>query len=63
MTVQYLPALSLTPGQTLVGEMGGRSAILDVRPNSLLPGFVSVETEHGILVLDDDTEQTFAVES
>ena len=56
-----IPALDLTGGHVLVGESGGRSAVYDARPNSLLPGFVTVETEHGSLLLDVDRTITFEV--
>ena len=58
---KQVPALDLDHTMVLVGESGGLSAIYDVRPNSLIDGFVTVETEHGPLVLDDDREQTFSV--
>ena len=48
---------SLLDGEmTLVGESGGLSAIYDCRPNTLVDGLLTVETEHGMLLLDPDTE-------
>ena len=56
-----VPALDLTPAHVLVGESGGLSAVYEVRHDSLLPGFVTVTTEHGPLLLDDDREVTYPV--
>lgn len=55
------PALDLSSGDVLLGDAAGTSTVYDVRPNSLLAGFVTVETEHGMFVLDDDRDITFAV--
>lgn len=46
----------LADEHVLVGESGGLSAVYEVRPGSLLPGFVTVWTEHGALLLDPDDE-------
>lgn len=54
-------ALELASGDVLLGDDRGTSVVYDVRPGSLLPGFVTVETEHGHLLLDDDPEVTVRV--
>lgn len=54
-------ALDLTGGDVLLGDAGGTTTVHETRHNSLIPGFVSVETEHGYLVLDEDRDITFAV--
>lgn len=43
-------------GQVLVGEMGGLSNIYEVKSSSSIPGLLAVETEHGFLYLDPDSE-------
>lgn len=53
-------ALDLASGDVLVGDAGGTTTVYDARPHSLLAGFVTVETEHGMFVLDDDRDITFA---
>lgn len=60
--VLFVAAAGLEAGHVLVGESMGLSAVReDARPGSLMVGFVTVETEHGFLLLDDDREQTFEV--
>lgn len=54
-------ALDLTDADTLVGESGGLSSIYEVNDGSLLPGFVTVRTEHGPLLLDNDRDVTYPV--
>lgn len=54
-------ALDLTSSHTLVGDQGGLSAVYEARHNSLLVGWVTVETEHGYLLFDDDRAQTYTV--
>jgi len=49
-------ATNLLPGDVLVGEAGGRSAIFGLTPSSKLPGLLVVDTEHGSLYLDPDKE-------
>ena len=55
------PALDLAPGDILYGESGNISEVYETNPHSLLPGFVTVRTEHGPLLLDDDREVTYPV--
>lgn len=48
----------LVPGDVLVGDAGGRSAITgNIDPSSVVLGALAVETEHGTLYLDPDEEQ------
>lgn len=54
-------ALDLEPGDILYGESGNISEVYETAPHSLLPGFVTVRTEHGPLLLDDDREVTYSV--
>lgn len=60
-TTIFKPALDLTGGDALVGDSGNLSVVDHIQPGSLVAGFVSVWTEHGVLLLDDDREQTFEV--
>lgn len=46
----------LTDEDVLVGESGGTSAVYEVGASSLVPGLLMVETEHGYLFLDPDSE-------
>jgi len=41
---------------TLVGESGGLSSIYETRMGSLISVLLTVETEHGMLLLDPETE-------
>lgn len=54
-------SLALTGGDVMIGDAGGTSLVHEIRPGSLLPGFVTVETEHGTLLLDDEPEVTVPV--
>lgn len=45
----------------LVGESGGLSAIYDVEPSNIVFGMLMVETEHGPLYLDPDSEYAVLV--
>jgi hypothetical protein len=54
-------ALDLTSGDVLLGDSAGTTTVYETAHNSLLAGFVSVETEHGYLILDDDRDITFEV--
>lgn len=57
-----VPALDLAAGHVLVGDSGGEALIVEQpRHNSFKQGFVTVPTEHGFLMLDDDPEITFTV--
>lgn len=59
---QHVPALDLRSGDTLLGEAGGASLVTeDVHDGSLLPGFVTVTTEHGPLLLDNDPAITYPI--
>lgn len=40
----------------LVGASGGLSSIFDSRMSSLVTGLLTVETEHGMLLLDPDEQ-------
>lgn len=55
------PALDLRSGDVLVGDADGTTTVYDTRHNSLVQGFVAVETEHGHFLLDDDRDITFEV--
>ena len=46
----------LKAGMTLVGDLGGLSAVVDFQESSIMPGLVMVETEHGPLYLDPESE-------
>lgn len=46
----------LEGGQTLIGEAGGRSEIYEVSDSISIEGALKVETEHGILFFDPDSE-------
>lgn len=54
-------SLDLIGGDEMVGDDNGTSLVYDIRPGSLLPGFVTVETEHGTLLLGDEPEVTVPV--
>lgn len=54
-------ALDLTSGDVLVGDAAGTTTVYETRPNSLFAGLVTVETEHGYLLLDEDRDITFTV--
>lgn len=47
---------ALESGDILIGEAGGLSMVYEVQPSSSLPGLLAVETEHGFLYLDPETE-------
>lgn len=47
---------ALESGDVLIGESGGLSMVYEVAPSSSLPGLLAVETEHGFLYLDPDSE-------
>jgi hypothetical protein len=51
-----LNATHLNATHTLVGESGGLSSVYDAHPSSALAGLLRVETEHGPLYLDPDTD-------
>ena len=57
-----IPARELAAPMVLVGESGGRSAIYETRQDSLIPGFVTVWTEHGALLLDPDHDYDVATD-
>lgn len=57
---EFVPVMSLTSMDVLVGESGGLSAVYNVEPSNVMMGCLAVETEHGTLYLDAD-EDTIAV--
>lgn len=49
----------IQPGDVLQGDSGGYSRVNgNVSPSSAMPGLIAVETEHGTLYADPDTEYT-----
>ena len=48
----------LESGDVLVGDSGGLSLVNEVNSSSSLPGLLAVETEHGFLYLDPDSDFT-----
>ena len=47
-------ATDLGAGMVLLGSEGGESIVYEISPDSLLPGFLTVWTEHGPLLFDPD---------
>lgn len=47
---------TLESGDMLLGESGGLSMVYEVSISSSIPGLLAVETEHGYLYLDPDSE-------
>lgn len=43
-------------GDVLVGSAGGHSLVEDVELSSAMPGLTRIETEHGHLYMDPETE-------
>lgn len=54
-TVSKRP-MDMRSGDVLVGDSGGRCTVYDREFSSVMPGMVTVETEHGHLYLDPDME-------
>lgn len=48
--------IDLLPGDILIGKQGGHSVVEDSSDHSGLLGFMRVETEHGHLYMELDTE-------
>jgi hypothetical protein len=53
-TTKSIKGSDLDNTMTLVGESGGLSSIYDTRMGTLNPVLLTVETEHGMLLLDPD---------
>ena len=47
---------NLDSTMVLVGDSEGLSAIYEVNTSSVMPGMLAVETEHGVLYLDPESE-------
>lgn len=60
IVVSHKPAAQLESGDILVGDMGGKTMVIDAAPSSSHPGFIIVTTEFGYLFLDDDEEELVA---
>lgn len=60
IVVSHKPATQLESGDIIVGDMGGKTMVIDAAPSSAHPGFVIVTTEFGYLFLDDDEEELVA---
>lgn len=55
-------ALQIKDSDVLVGDAGNFSVITgNIYPSSTMRGFFAVETEHGVLYLDDDAEIEYLV--
>lgn len=54
---EFVPVMSLTSMDVLVGESGGLSAVYNVEPSNVMMGCLAVETEHGTLYLDADDDE------
>ena len=50
--------IDLRPGDILIGKQGGHSIVEDSSDHSGLLGFMRVETEHGHLYMELDSEVT-----
>ena len=50
--------IDLLPGDILIGKKGGQSVVEDSSDHSGLLGFMRIETEHGHLYMELDTEVT-----
>lgn len=50
--------IDLLPGDILIGKQGGQSVVEDSSDRSGHLGFMRVETEHGQLYMELDTEVT-----
>lgn len=50
--------IDLLPGDILIGKKGGHSVVEDSSDHSGLLGFMRIETEHGHLYMELDTEVT-----
>lgn len=63
VSVSEIPELVEDAGISIVGDHGGLSLITgEVEESSLVPGTLSIETEHGVLYLPEDHQQTICEE-
>ena len=57
-TVETIKTFRLQATDTLVGEAGGLCAVYEIEPSNIMPDLLRVETEHGTLYLDPESEST-----